>query len=464
MTKTEIKPHVKQELALRSSADIILLGGSKGGGKSWTIRIAPLRHIARQGYHAVTFRRSLPKIRASGGLWDKSMELYPKLGGHPNRSERKWEFPSGATIKFWHLSSTDSWTDWQGSEVSMFNFDQLEEFTQTQFLKILGCGRSTCGVKPQILATINPDAKSWLRGVVDWWLAADGYIDLEKNGVIRYFTIVNDEDSNAQFLWVDKDWRDANDQPPKSITFIVSDIWDNPTLLKENPEYLSSLQAQNAVDRERFLGIRGRGGNWNIVESAGLLFRAEWLEVIDKIPSDYRPDPKRSVRFWDLAATVQTYSDPSASVKMTRIGDDEKTAIYYISDVTNDVMTPDAIERKIVGAANMDGRMVSTRWEQERGGSAPIRDSAMRVRSLTGLNAGGILAWGDKIERSKGLSAAAEQGRVKLLKNDRWNSMFLNQLQGFPDQVDHDDMVDAASYAYNYLANYAPVSMGSFKH
>jgi predicted phage terminase large subunit-like protein len=88
----------------------------------------------------------------------------------------------------------------------------------------------------------------------------------------------------------------------------------------------------------------------------------------------------------------------------------------------------------------------------------------MRVRSLTGFNAGGILAWGDKIERSKGLSAAAEQGRVKLLKSDRWNSMFLNQLQGFPDQVDHDDMVDAASYAYNYLANYAPVSMGSFKH
>jgi len=200
------------------------------------------------------------------------------------------------------------------------------------------------------------------------------------------------------------------------------------------------------------------------VESAGLLFRAEWFEVIDKIPSDYRPDPKRSVRFWDLAATVQTYSDPSASVKMTRIGDDEKTAIYYISDVTNDVMTPDAIERKIVGAANMDGRMVSARWEQERGGSAPIRDSAMRVRGLTGFNAAGVLAWGDKIERSKGYSAAVEQGRVKLIRNDRWNSMFLNQHQGFPDQVDHDDMVDAASYAYNYLANYAPVSMGSFKH
>jgi len=397
-------------------------------------------------------------------LFDKAFELYPKLGAQVNLSQLKFTFPSGASIKYWHLSKSTSWADWFGSEVSFFAFDQIEEFQQTQFLKILGCGRSTCNVKPQIFATCNPDASSWVKNFISWYLAPDGYIDLEKNGKIRYFTVVQDTDDQAQFQFVDEDWRDANGMPPKSMTFIVSDVFDNPALLKANPEYLSSLMAQNAVDRARFLGERGRGGNWNIVESAGLLFRAEWFEVIDKIPSDYRPDPKRSVRFWDLAATVQTYSDPSASVKMTRIGDDEKTAIYYISDVTNDVMTPDAIERKIVGAANMDGRMVSARWEQERSGSAPIRDSAMRVRGLTGFNAAGILAWGDKIERSKGLSAAAEQGRVKLLKSDRWNSMFLNQLQGFPDQVDHDDMVDAASYAYNYLANYAPVSMGSFKH
>lgn len=461
MAKIAIKPQPKQELALASPADIVLLGGSKGGGKSFCIRIAPLRHINKLGYHAVIFRRSLPKIRASGGLWDKSMELYPKLGGHPNRSERKWEFPAGSTIKFWHLSGSDSWTDWQGSEVSLFEFDQLEEFTQTQFLKILGCGRSTCGVKPQIMATMNPDPKSWLRKFVDWWLAPDGYIDLEKNGVIRYFTVVQDEDDLPQFLWVDKDWRDANGQPPKSVTFIVSDVWDNPALLEQNPEYLSSLMAQNAVDRERYLGQRGRGGNWNIVESAGLMFRSEWFEVIDKLP-DFRPDIKTCVRAWDLAATEKDYSDPTASVKMITVDSDDGQQMFYILGLTNEVMSPDRIEKRILECANADGNRFAIRFEQERGGSAAIRDAAARVRMLTGYNAAGILAWGDKVERAKGLSAAAEQGRVKLLRGS-WNDTFLNQLQEFPDG-DYDDIVDAASYAYNYLACYTPISMGKFKH
>lgn len=407
------------------------------------------------------FRRTLPKVKASGGLADKSIELYPKLGGHLNRSELKWYFPSGATVKFWHLSHPDSWSDWSGSEVSFFAFDELTEFTQTQFLKILSCGRSTVGVKPQIFATCNPQANHWLKDFVSWWLAPDGYIDLEKNGVIRYFTVVQDEEDRPQFLWVDKDWRDANGMRAKSVAFIVSDIFDNPALLESNPEYLSSLMAQNAVDRARYLGIRGRGGNWLIQESAGLLFKSEWFEIVDRLP-DFRPDPKKCVRFWDLAATVKDYSDPTASVKMMTVDDDDGRQMFYILDMTNEVMTPDRIEQRILGCANGDGRGFAQRWEQERSGSAGIRDTAARVRNLNGFNAAGVLASADKISRSKGLSAAAEQGRVKLLRAS-WNDTFLNQLQGFPDG-DKDDIVDAASYAYNYLANYVPISMGHFRH
>lgn len=401
-------------------------------------------------------------MRSSGGLWDKSMELYPSLGGHPNRSERRWTFPSGASVKFWHLNSEDSWTDWQGSEVSFFAFDELTEFTQTQFLKILSCGRSTCGVKPQIFATCNPKANHWLKDFVSWWLAPDGYVDLEKNGAIRYFTVIQDEDDRPQFLWVDKTWRDANDQPPKSVAFIVSDVWDNAALLQSNPEYLSSLMAQNAVDRARFLGIRGRGGNWLIEETAGIMFRSEWFGIVDRLP-DFRPDIKKCVRAWDLAATEKDYSDPTASVKMMTVDDDNGQQMFYILGMTNEVMSPDRIEKRILECANADGNRYAIRFEQEKGGSAAIRDASARVRMLNGFNAAGVLAWGDKVERAKGLSAAAEQGRVKLLRGT-WNDTFLNQFNEFPDRCLHDDIVDAASYAFNYLSNYQPISMGKFKH
>lgn len=426
------------------------------------MRVAPLRHINRAGYHSVVFRRTLPKVKASGGLVDKSLELYPKLGGHLNRSELKWHFPSGATVKFWHLSSPDSWSDWSGSEVSFFAFDELTEFTQTQFLKILGCSRSTCGVRPQIFATCNPAANHWLRDFVGWWLAPDGYIDLQKNGKLRYFTVIQDDEDRPQFHWVDATWRDSNGMPPKSVAFVVSDVWDNSALLESNPEYLSSLMAQNAVDRARYLGIRGRGGSWNIIETSGLMFRSEWFEIVDTVP-DYRPDPKKCVRYWDLAATVKDYSDPSASVKMITVDDDDGRQMFYVLDMTNEVMTPDRLEQRILGCANADGRGFAVRWEQEIGGSAAIRDTAARIRNLSGFNAGGIKAFGDKIEGAKGFSAAAEQGRVKLLRGS-WNAAFLNQFQGFPDQCDNDDIVDAGSDAHNYLANYIPISTGRFRH
>jgi predicted phage terminase large subunit-like protein len=426
------------------------------------MRIAPLRHINRQGFHAVIFRRSLPQVKASGGLFDKSIELYPKLGGVVNLSQLRWTFPRGATIKFSHLFKVTSWLDYQGSETAFFGFDQLEEFTQLQFLKILGCSRSVCGVRPQIMCTMNPDADSWLRRFVDGWLGADGYVAPEKNGLIRYFTVVDDEDGNPQFQFVDSDWRDANGMGAKSVTFITSDIYDNPALLKSNPEYLSSLMAQNAVDRERFLGKRGFGGNWNIRATAGIMFRSEWFGIVDKLP-DFRPDIKKCVRAWDLAATEKDYSDPTASVKMITVDDDEGKQMFYVLGLTNEVMSPDRIEKRILESANADGNRYAIRFEQEKGGSAAIRDAAARVRMLNGFNAAGVLAWGDKVERAKGLSAAAEQGRVKLLRGT-WNDTFLNQFNEFPDRCDHDDIVDAASYAYNYLANYQPLSMGTFKH
>jgi len=297
---------------------------------------------------------------------------------------------------------------------------------------------------------------------LDWYIAPDGYVDPERNGKIRYFTVVQDSNDRPQFEFVDADWRDPNGMPPKSLTFIVSDVFDNPALLKSNPEYLSSLMAQNAVDRARYLGKKGFGGNWNIRATAGLMFKSEWFEVIDRLP-DFRPDIKKCVRAWDLAATEKDYSDPTASVKMITVDDDDGQQMFYVLGLTNEVMSPDRIEKRILECANADGRGFAIRFEQERGGSAPIRDAAARVRMLNGFNAAGILPFGDKVERAKGLSAAAEQRRVKLLRGT-WNETFLNQFNEFPDRCEHDDIVDAASYAYNYLANYVPISMGHFRH
>jgi predicted phage terminase large subunit-like protein len=55
------------------------------------------------------------------------------------------------------------------------------------------------------------------------------------------------------------------------------------------------------------------------------------------------------------------------------------------------------------------------------------------------------------VQRAKPLASQAEAGNVKLLAGP-WNEGFLRELHSVPD-APHDDQMDAASGAYNQLAN-----------
>ncbi len=441
-----------QEKALSSAADIILLGGAKGGGKSWCLRLAAARHVGLAGYHAAIFRRSLPQIKKPGGQWDKSYELYPYMGARPNRSALRWDFPAKSTITFSHLFQDSSWLGWQGTETAFFGFDQLEEFSQNQFLKILGCARTTCGIRTQLWATMNPDADSWVRSFVDPWIAEDGYVDLAQDGQIKYFTIHNDE-----IIWVDPSWRDGLGQPPKSVAYFTADIWDNPALLATDPDYLASLQAQSLVDRERFLGQRGRGGNWNIKPVAGKVFQPGWFEVVPKLPPPQPSD--RWVRFWDFASMEKQIKGPqpdwTAGIKLgtTSIG-------LVVADVRRFQETPAGVHRNLKNTAVQDGALCKQRWQRDPGQAGVDQDQALRSL-LSGFDALGLLIYTSKYDRVKPASAAAEQGRIKLLAG-AWIQDFLTELQGFPDG-DHDDQVDGLSGAYNVLVGKTGTATGKMK-
>jgi hypothetical protein len=80
---------------------------------------------------------------------------------------------------------------------------------------------------------------------------------------------------------------------PISITFIPATAFDNPALLRVNPEYFAWLSSLPLLKRERLLG-----GNWKIRPAAGLYFKRECCAVVDEVPADLDV-----VRYWDLAAT-----------------------------------------------------------------------------------------------------------------------------------------------------------------
>ena len=77
MTQTIFRVQPKQELFLRSNADITIFGGSAGGGKTAALLFEPLYHKHVQGFEAVIFRRTIADITRSGGLWDESRKILP---------------------------------------------------------------------------------------------------------------------------------------------------------------------------------------------------------------------------------------------------------------------------------------------------------------------------------------------------------------------------------------------------
>ena len=262
----EVRPQPgPQEQFLRTNADIAIYGGAAGGGKTWALLLEGMRHHAVPDYTAVLFRRTYPQVMAPGGMWDEAAKLYSLLGASPNRSSLAWQFTSGARIKFGHLQYEDSIYDWQGSQIAMIGFDELTHFSQSQFFYLLSRNRTTCGVRPYVRATCNPDAGSWVADFIAWWIDPNtGYPIPERSGKVRWFVRVG-----GGFVWADRPEdlrREYPDSQPKSVTFVPARVHDNRKLLDKDPGYLANLQSLPPVERARLLG-----GNWK-VRNEGLVF------------------------------------------------------------------------------------------------------------------------------------------------------------------------------------------------
>ena len=421
---------------LASEADITIYGGAAGGGKSFGLLLTPLQWTHVPGFGAVIFRRTTVQVRAEGGLWDDSAEIYPALGATPREQQLEWRFPAGATVSFAHMEYERNRLDWQGSQICLIGFDELTHFTWRQFSYMFSRNRSTCGVRPRIMATTNPDADSWVAEFIAWWIDQDtGFPVPERAGVLRWFVQFGDD-----LIWGDS--RETlleryPDSLPMSVTFIPAKLEDNPALTSKDPAYRGKLMALDRVERERLLN-----GNWKIRPVAGMYFRREWFEIVDQAPADML-----TVRFWDFAGSKPTprNKDPDWTVGLL-LG--YKPPMFYVLDVVRMQDSPGAVEERFTITADLDGRGVPIFIEQEPGSGSLYLINSL-VDRLPGYVITGIPSTGSKIVRAKPASSAAEHGKIALVRGE-WNRAFLHEVEYFPEGA-HDDQVDAFSGAHNAL-------------
>jgi predicted phage terminase large subunit-like protein len=439
-----------QEKFLRSRADIAIYGGAAGAGKTFAELLEPLYHVHTPGFFCVTFRREYTQITNAGGLWDESMLLYPQFGSRPLKGNLSHTWPSGARVEFDHLNGESSVLSWQGAQIPLIQFDELTHFSRAQFFYMLSRNRSTCGVKPYVRATCNPDADSWVAEFISWWIDQDtGLYIPERSGVLRWFIRVSDTliwgDSREELIAKhgDKSLPADHDEQvkPKSVTFIGASIFDNRELMRKDPGYLANLRALPLVERERLLG-----GNWKIRKSSGLFFKRHWCKVVDAKPAgnlDW-------VRHWDLAATTESEgNDPDWTVGtlVGRLKTDD-TYLFFVADRIKFRGTPLEVERAILNTASADSRKVRVGLPQDPGqaGKAQARRFAAL---LAGYSVSIAPESGDKVTRFEPFSAQCEAGNVHVVRG-QWNDDWFDCLEAFPD-AKHDDDADSASGAFNRL-------------
>lgn len=429
-----------QESFLSTPADIAVFGGGAFGGKTFALLIEVLRHIAVPGFGAVIFRRTTKQIRMEGGLWDESQGLYRPFSAVPRDQMLDWRFPSNARATFAGMEHEQDRFNWDGAQIPLIGFDQLEHFTRTQFFYMLSRNRSGCGVRPYIRATCNPQPDIWLREFLDWWIDDEsGYAIEDRSGVIRWFIRIGDD-----VIWADTAEalvaEHGAEHQPLSVTFIRSKPSDNPIGLAKDPGYMAKLRAMDRVERERL-----ERGNWKIRPAAGLYFQRDYFEVVDAVPAG-----GTSVRYWDLAATeAQPNTDPdwTAGVKVTKA----PNGYFYVEHVNRMRGSPMKVERTVKNTASQDGKAVRVGVSQDPGQAGKAQAQAY-VRLLAGYNVRTKVETGDKVTRAGPVSAQAEAGNVKVLRG-AWNDDFLTELENFPEG--HDDQVDALSGAFRSLSSAA---------
>lgn len=263
--------------------------------------------VKNKYYNSVLFRKNkddFDNIENESKRWFANLGKYNK-----SKDDMTWNFKTGAKMSFDHFDMTlkEFEDKYRGQQIAYIGIDELPQIP-FEFLKILmGSNRNTLGIRSRILGTCNPDPLSWLRKFLEWWIAdrdtiyPDGQKHPERhglpipwrNGVVRYFFVTGDNVDNI--IWgntpeevyeqareeIDNLWDprlsefgyDKISFAVKSAVFIKASIMENKSLLKNDPNYISSILNKSPEER-----AKEWEGNWDAIAIGDDLIQPFHLE------------------------------------------------------------------------------------------------------------------------------------------------------------------------------------------
>lgn len=248
------KPNSDKQIAfLSASEDEVLFGGGRGSGKSLALVADPLRYINSPNFRAVIIRRTMPELRE---LIDRAKNMYFQIVSTVQWKvkENLFQFPSGAKIEFGYLDSENDLEKYRGQEYTWIGIDEISQIPDYNWYYKLKASLRTADptLTTCIRATSNPTGIG-IDWVKEYWHVGS----LPPNTTIRetYKTPIGE-------ITTTKKW-------------LHSTVYDNPDLLKANPQYVAQLMAAPPHLRKAWLD-----GDWDSIEGAAFQEFDKGLHVV----------------------------------------------------------------------------------------------------------------------------------------------------------------------------------------
>lgn len=200
-------PNEKQKQFFAARTKHIAYGGARGGGKSWAMRRKLVMLALRYpNLNQLILRRTLPELRENHVI-----PLLRELSGFASykSTERVFQFPNGSRIKLGYCDSANDIYQYQGQEYDVIGLEEATHFTEEQMQFITTCNRNArSDFSPRMYYTCNPGnvGHAWVKR-----------------------------------LFIDREYREGESNA--DYTFIPAKVWDNTVLVKNNPEYIRTLEA-----------------------------------------------------------------------------------------------------------------------------------------------------------------------------------------------------------------------------